>query len=520
MLTMAHAAPGSTAAVLQRGEPVVAARGGKPAQAPVGFFALSEVDLLAGGPFESARAIGVRELLSLDADRLLHEFRTEAGLPPKLFAGLGSSPGEARANGPCAGYLLGRYLSACSLTWAATREAPLRQRADHVVNELRACQHAAGGGWAGAFSGADTPTRHSLATVLALNRAPWHGVQKLLAGLRDAHLHARLPRALPVLARLADGIEDAVQACGDNRVLAMLPQANGGVAEMLADLFALTGQRRYLRLAERFSDRALLDALAQGRGLPAGPHVATRIPELIALARLHELTGQNRDHPALRPFWRDGSVSGPVSCDGLGDDCFAAGDALRHPTQAVGRLPGHADDLLRLTRLLFAADPLAAYADCQERVLFNAALASPDPCVGSADSIYAHQGDILYVNQFIASRLDWSAKRVQLRQDTMFPDDATTRLSISCARRTRFTMRLRHPAWCRQLGVAINGRRFLDSEVAGRFVEIERNWCDGDTVDVQLPMHPYTRSIPGAAGSVACMVGPVMRAPWRHVPFS
>lgn len=512
MLTMARAAPGRTAAALQRGEPVVAARG-KPAQAPTASFALSEVDLLTGGPFESARAIGVRELLSLDADRLLHAFRTEAGLPPTLLAGPGSSPGEAPANGPCAGYTLGRYLSACSLTWAATREAPLRQRADHVVNELRACQHAAGGGWAGAFSGADTPTRDSLAVVLALNRAPWHGVQKLLAGLRDAHLHARLPRALPVLARLADGIEDAVQACDDSPVLAMLPQANGGVAEVLADLFALTGQRRYVRLAERFSDRALLEALVQGRGLPAGPHVATRIPELIALARLHELTGQNREHPALRSFWRDGSASGPVSCDGLGDDCFAAGDALRHRAQAAGRLPGHAGDLLRLTRMLFAANPLAAYADCQERILFNPFLASPDLCVGLADAIYAHQGDVLYVNQFIASRLDWSDKRVRLLQQTGFPDAATTRISIACARRTRFAMRLRHPAWCRQLGVAINGRRFMESEVAGRFVQIERDWCDGDIVDVQLPMHPYTRSLPGAAGTVVCMVGPLVRAP-------
>jgi hypothetical protein len=158
--------------------------------------------------------------------------------------------------------------------------------------------------------------------------------------------------------------------------------------------------------------------------------------------------------------------------------------------------------------MLFAASPLAGYADCQERILLNTPLAS----AGATDTIYAHRGGVLYVSQFIASRLDWTDKRLQLTQHTHFPDEGASRISISCARRVRFAMRLRHPSWCRRLGVAINGRAFTVSEVPGRFVEIERSWGDGDVVDVRLPMHPYTRPISAASGCLARLVGPVVLA--------
>ncbi len=498
---LALASPGWTSGARLRAKPDVATRADTPAQPAVGFFAPSEVNLLAG-PFESARTAGSRQLLALDVERLLHDFRVEAGLPPRYCSDARTLPCEPPTDATCAGDVLGRYLSACSLTWAATHEAPLRERADRVVNELRACQHAAGGVWAGAFSG----------IVPEANQASRHGLQDLLAGLRDAHLHARLPRALPVFARLVDGIEEAVQACGDSRLQPRLPQANGGMSEVLADLFTLTGQRRYLRLAERFSDRASLDALAQGRGLPAGAHTAARIIELVGLARLHGLQCREDGLLAAQPFWRDGTVSGPVACEDLADDCLAAGHAPGRPAPGQGGQARHVDDLLRLTRLLFAASPLAGYADCQERILFNTPLAFPDASLSAADAIYAQRGDVLYVSQFIASRLDWCDKRLQLRQHTNFPDEAATRISISCARRVRFAMRLRHPAWCRRLAVAINGRTFTVSEVPGRFVEIDRHWCDGDVVDVRLPMHPYTRPICAAPGTLARMVGPVVLA--------
>lgn len=470
---------------------------GAPGVAGPAPFALSEVVLLEG-PFEAARARDIRSLLALDPERLLHDFRAEAGRPARHSADCGAMPPEVAA-APCAAYTLGRYLSACSLAWAGTREAALRQRVDHVVNELRACQHAAGRGWGGAFSCAEPPTGDTLAVVLALDRAPWHGVQRLLAGLRDAHLHARLPRALLVLARLADRIDEAVRSCDDGRMLQLLCQEHRGMGEVLADLFSFTGQRRTLRLAQRISGGAVLEMRSPRRDLPA----TARIGELTALVRLGEVAGGLR---ALKSSLRDGPASGPFTCDGLDDDLHSTGDA-----PATG-LPGHSDDLLRLARMLFAAEPLATNADCQERVLFNRVVAAGDACAGLTESIYAQQDDVLYVNQFIASRLDWSARHLQLRQETRFPEESATRISLSCPRRTRFTMRLRHPSWCARLSVSINGRAFLDSEVPGRYVEIERLWADGDVVDVQMPTHSHLRPMAGPVATVACMVGPVVVA--------
>jgi hypothetical protein len=128
------------------------------------------------------------------------------------------------------------------------------------------------------------------------------------------------------------------------------------------------------------------------------------------------------------------------------------------------------------------------------------------------DSIYFHDAQSLYVNLFIASTLDWADKQVRVRQTTAFPDEANTRLSMHAARPSRFALRLRHPGWCPQLVVRLNGRRLIDSSEPGRYVEVERVWHDGDVVDVELPMRLHLQPLPGASDIAAVMIGPIVLA--------
>lgn len=506
-------------------------------------FALSRVRLLPG-PFEAARALDARYLLSLNADRLLHGFRTNAGLAPKALR-----YGGWESRDLCPGHTLGHYLSACSMMWASTGEAPFRQRVAYVVEELHACQEAAGSGLVCAFPDGDAQLRNVVAGR-PVTGVPWYTMHKILAGLYDAHVHAANPRALPVLRRLADWMVEATQAIGDERFQQMLGIEFGGMNDVLADLHAITGDARYLQLAQRFNHRTLLDPLAEGRDTLDGLHSNTQIPKVIGFARLAETTGDQRYAKAAHYFW--GKVvhqrSFATGGNGDGEHFFPPADARQRLGSAKTMETCCTYNMMRLTRALFTAAPSVAYADYYERALFNGILASQDPdtgmvtyfqaarpgypklyctpersfwcCTGTGmenfsklgDSIYFHDGDALYVNLFIASTLAWSEKRVRLRQTTSFPDEARTRLQVDARAPTRFALRLRHPAWCPGLTLKLNGQPLIESTEPGRYVEVDRTWRAGDVVEVALPMRLELRLLPGASDIAAVTLGPLVLA--------
>jgi DUF1680 family protein len=506
-------------------------------------FALSSVRLLPG-PFEAAQNLDARYLLSLNVDRLLHGFRVNAGLEPKAPSYVGW---ESRTL--CPGHTLGHYLSACSMMWASTGQAEFRQRVNHIVDELHDCQQSARSGLVCAFPDGDAQLRNALAGRDVIG-VPWYTMHKIMAGLHDAHVHAADPRALLVLARLADWMVEASQGCDDQRFQRMLWGEHGGMNEVLADLHGLTSEARYLSLALRFNHRAVLDPLAEGHDALDGLHSNTQIPKVIGFARLAETTGEERYAKAARYFWGTVVNKRSFATGGNGDNehFFPPAETAKHLHSAKTMETCCTYNMLRLTRLLFTAEPSTAYADYYERALFNGILASQDPntgmvtyyqatrpgypklyctpersfwcCTGTGmenfaklgDSIYFHDANALYVNQFIASTLAWADKRVRLRQTTAFPHEASTRLSIEAGAPTRFVLRLRHPAWCPQLTVRVNGRTLIDSAEAGRYVEVDRVWRQGDVVDVALPMRLHLQPLPGASDIAAVMVGPIVLA--------
>ena len=188
------------------------------------------------------------------------------------------------------------------------------------------------------------------------------------------------------------------------------------------------------------------------------------------------------------------------------------------------------------------------YADYYERTLFNGILGSQDPqsgmmtyfqatrpgyvklyctpfdsfwcCTGSGienhakygDSIYFHDADSLYVNLFIASTLRWRERGVQLTQTTRFPDESTTQLTLRLARPSQFIVRLRQPSWCAQARVAINGANRTSYGTPGAYIELRREWRDGDRIDVELPMRLHFEPLPRSPDVAALMYGPIVLA--------
>lgn len=506
-------------------------------------FPLSDVRLL-DGPFLRAQSLNVRYLESLNCDRLLHNYRKSAGLVPKAPV-----YGGWDAEGLCPGHTLGHFLSACSMVWASTRREGMRARIDYIVSELHACHQALPGGLVCGFPDGDTQLRNCLAGRAVVG-VPWYTLHKLMAGLRDASVHRRHAEALAVLVSIADWIDEAARPVDDERFQKMLELEHGGMCEVLVDVHALTGDARYLRLAERFGHRSLLAPLAEGRDTLDGMHANTQIPKVIGFARLHSRTGKAHYQQAARYFWRTVVEQRSFATGGHGDNehFFPPAEFEKHLASASTMETCGTYNMLRLTQALFAAQPSAGYAEYYERALFNGILASQDPdsgmftyfqatrrsypklyctqehsffcCTGTgmenhakhADSIYFHQRDVLYVNLYMASDLNWADQGVHLRQTTTFPEAGTSRFTLRLKRPTRLALRLRHPGWCRQMTVRLNGRKLVDSDQAGRYVELARTWRDGDVLDVDLPMHVHLAPLPHAPQLAALMYGPLVLA--------
>src|ERR1044071_2385331 len=194
-------------------------------------FELADVRLLEG-PFRQAQRRDAQYLLRLEPDRLLHNFRANAGLRPKAPVYGGWESQEPWVEIRCHGHTLGHYLSACSLMLASTGDEQFKRRSDYIVAELRECQGASGSGLVCAFPDGEK----SLRAVVDAKRfvgVPWYTMHKIFAGLRDAHLHTGSRAALEVLSKLSDWAVAFTRDISDEQFQHMLGTEHGGMNEVL-----------------------------------------------------------------------------------------------------------------------------------------------------------------------------------------------------------------------------------------------------------------------------------------------
>ncbi len=511
-------------------------------------FDLRDVTLTES-PFLHAQRKTEAYIRSLQPDRLLHHFRVNAGLAPKAppYGGWESEPMWADIN--CHGHTLGHYLTACALAYRSTGEPDYRRRIDYIAGELALCQQAANSGLVCAFpDGARLIAAHLRGE--RITGVPWYTLHKVYAGLRDGALLADSEGARSVLLRFADWGVVALRPLNDAQVETMLETEHGGMSEIYADCYAMTGNADYRTTAERFAQKAILTPLAKERDYLDGLHANTQIPKIIGYQRLWEVTGKDEYRTAADFFWRTVAQTRSFATGGHGDNehFFAAADFADHVFSAKGSETCCQHNMLRLTRALFLHDPQVAYADYYERTLYNGILASQDPDTGMAtyfqgarpgymklyhtpedsfwcctgtgmenhvkyrDSIYFAGDDALYVNLFIPSAVRWRAKGATITQVTRFPDTADTRLRWSSPRPVDATIRLRHPAWSDTATVRVNGVETIRSTRPGRYIDVARHWRQGDEVELRLSMRPAVHHTPAAPDIVAFTYGPLVLA--------
>ncbi|MDD4592246.1 MAG: glycoside hydrolase family 127 protein, partial [Parabacteroides sp.] len=336
-------------------------------------FHLSNLRLLDGSPFKHAMDKNGEWLLALEPDRLLHRFYLNAGFEPKgeIYGGwetLGVS-----------GHTLGHYLSACSMMYASSGDKRFKERVDYIVKELARCQDARKTGYVGGIPDEDKlweDVSKGNITYDGFNLnghwVPWYTQHKVWAGLIDAYLYAGSEQAKEVVTRLSDWTVHMFSGLSDEKFQDMLTSEFGGMNESLAEVYAITGNKAYLQLAERFYHKAIFDPLKEGRDELEGKHANTQIPKIIGVSRLYELTAKDDYHRIATFFW-DRMVNHHTYLNGGNSNH----EHLGPPDQLNDRLSAHTSEtcntynMLKLTKHLFSWDAQAAYFDFYERALYN-----------------------------------------------------------------------------------------------------------------------------------------------------
>ena len=534
-----------TAVAQPPGGPAAADWPGHPIQLSAEPFPLSEVRLL-DGPFHDAMLRDQAFLLSLDCDRLLYNFRFNANLPTQArpYGGWEAPNGELR------GHSVGHYLSACSLMFASTGDARFKERVDKIVAGFAECQaalrtNATHFGYLSAFPESFIDRVENRRQVWA----PWYTLHKIMAGLLDASQLGGNAQALDVLTNLANWVKFRVDRLSTDQMQASLQTEFGGMNEVLANLYGVTGNPDYLKTAEAFNQKSVFDPLAAGEDRLNGLHANTQIPKMIGAARQYELTGNTRDQAIAGFFWDRVALHRSYVIGGHSDreHFFPTNDFARHLSAETAETC-NTYNMLKLTRHLFSWQPSARAMDFYERALYNDILASQDPeegmfvylmslkpghfktystpensfwcCVGTGmenhakygDTIYFHDRQSLYVNLFIASELSWPEKGLRVRQETKFPESDTTHLRLQADKPVSLALQIRWPAWSDQLSVRVNGRKQKLSGAPGSYVALDRTWQNDDRVDIQLRMTLRTEPLPGATNILAILYGPIVLA--------
>lgn len=516
---------------------------------PGQLFPLASVRLL-DGPFADAVKVNRAYLLAHDPDRLLAPFFREAGLEPK------SKPYGNWESGGLDGHTAGHYLSALATMIASgadTPEGELRRRLDYLLAELDRCQQASGDGYLGGVPGSRELWQAVAAgRVEAVNRkwVPWYNLHKTFAGLRDACLLTGSDQARAMLIRLGGWCDQLVAGLSDEPMQRMLGQEHGGMNEVLADIYAIGGDQKYLSLARRFNHQAVLEPLMRHQDQLTGKHANTQIPKVIGLERIATLTGDQDAHSGARFFWENVTGRRSVAFGGnsVSEHFNPPNDFRRMVESREGPETCNTYNMLRLTEQLFASEPKAAYADYYERALYNHILASIHPsvpgyvyftpirpahyrvysqpeqgfwcCVGTGMEnpgryggfVYAQATDGLFVNLFIPSEIRMTNLGLTLRQETKFPDEPRTRLTLRLQKPATFALHARHPGWVAtgDFVARVNGEAVKTSSTPSSYMAIKREWRDGDRVEIELPMRTTVERLPDGSDWVALLRGPIV----------
>lgn len=520
-------------------------------------FSLSEVELT-DSYFKQAMERHKGYVLSLEVDRLIPHIRKRSGLEPK-----GQTYGGWEKNGGCT---FGHYMSSCALFYAAEGDRRFLERLDYMLSELKECQENVENGWfitskrnvqgywdlLGGNLALNQPDETKQPWNFNKNGNSWYCVHKILAGLRDAYCYAGREQAKDILIPLVDFISDFALQANSDLFQGMLAVEQGGMNEVLADVYAFTGNEKYLKAAERFNHINVVYPSANREDVLFGRHANDQIPKFIGAARQYEFVDNELYKNAAINFW-DIVLEKHTTAIGA-NSCY---ERFGIPGEESKRLDYSSAEtcntynMLKLSRQLFQLTEDIKYLNYYEHALYNHILASQDPdmpgcvtyytalmpglfkqystpyesfwcCVGTgmenhakyAESVYFAKDNELLINLFIPSRLSWKSKELQLTLDTRFPESDTIRIKLDKKGKFTGNISVRIPKWLQtNAQYSVNGKKGTIGNSTDGFIRLDgRSLNDGDEICLVFPRSLHIRYAEDEPHFGTIMYGPLVLA--------
>lgn len=473
-------------------------------------YNIRDVKLLPQSDFYNQQQRVLECLLNIDDESMLYNFRVAAGLSTN-----GASPMTGWDAPECKlkGHTTGHYLSALALCYGATENEKIKSKLNYMVDDLYMCQqemakypekHAPG-----FLSGYDEEQFDLLEeyTTYPTIWAPYYTLHKIMAGLRDCYIYGGNSKAFIILKDIGTWVYNRLSRLTkiqrDKMWSMYIAGEFGGINEVLADLYMLTNDERYLTASKYFDNDKLYLPMKMKIDALGNLHANQHIPQIIGCMRQFDATKEKERFEIADTFWSFVTQNHLYSIGGTGET------EMFKPAKQIARFISEKTaescasyNMLKLTGMLYEYYSDSKYMNYYENTVTNHILSSGDiaaPTGGSTyfmglnpgaqkefnftentcchgtglenhfkygEYIYAKSDDSLFINLFISSKLQANDADVELLTKT---SETNFDITVKIKNLKDKILKIRKPLWAKDIIVKVNGSQVEASEQDGYF---------------------------------------------------
>lgn len=461
-------------------------------------YNIKDVTLLPQSDFYHQQQRFLECLLNIDDESMLYNFRSAAGLSTRDANPMtGWDAPECKLKG----HTTGHYLSSLALCYVATKNIKIKAKLDYMVDELYTCKQEMAKypekfayGFLSGYGEEQFDLLEEYTTYPTI-WAPYYTLHKIMAGLRDCYIHGENSKALEILKGIGLWVYNRLSKLSKTKRDKMwsmyIAGEFGGINEVLADLYMITNDERYVVTSKYFDNDKLYLPMKMKIDALGNLHANQHIPQIIGCLRQFEVTGEKERFEIANTFWSFVTQNHIYSIGGTGET------EMFKPAKQIARFISEKTaescasyNMLKLTGMLYEFNPDTKYMDYYETTVTNHILSSGDisnPTGGSTyfmgvkpgaqkefnfsentcchgtgfenhfkygEYIYSKSNDALFINLFIPSMLRNSDADVEMSSKISTTNfDITVKINnLNCKK-----LKIRKPLWAKDITVKING---------------------------------------------------------------
>lgn len=522
------------------------------------FADTMNIELKKGSIFEQSAEVGLEYVKSIDVDRLLapsyemHNIDTpnnaiRYGGWEKAGTNNWNPSVPGNPTNTLAGHSLGHWMSAAAVFYCQSKDESILKKLDYAVGKLKDLQMITGSGYIGGcreetfikcFRGEkDWASGYWV---------PWYGIHKIYQGLLDAYEYTDNETALSVLEKFADWAVEGISNLSEEQMQEVLNVEYGGMNEIFARMYGITGDEKYLNAARKFTHDVIIDPLVDGTDNLSGLHANTQIPKIVGVASIYEQQPEKyKDYrTASEIFWHFVNDNRGYAIGGNSiSEHFEAKGAESLGIKTCESCNTY--NMMRLTEHLFSWDHKSEYMDWYEKALYNHILGQQEPvtgekmyfvsllqghhrvyemkekswwcCTGTGmenpgrytRTIYFEDNNDLYINLYIPNIYKWVSKGITFEVETDYPYSDKVRLTV-IGGSAFANLKFRVPGWiATDMTVSAHGE--IIKTHGGGYSTVSGTWNKGDVIEITIPMNVriYKSRIPD---QIVYEYGPVVLA--------